>query len=371
VRRDSLIIGGGPAGSAAAITLGRAGHRPILVERTNGPTDKVCGDFLSADTIERAQALGVDPAALGAAPIGRIRLSHGRRIVETTLPFAAMGLSRRLLDAALLRKAAEAGARVQTGHAVQRLSREAKRWTARFASQSPMTADTVFLATGKHDLRDLPRPGADQGAVGMKMYFALRPAAARILAGTIELTLVPGGYAGIQPVEAGQAVLCVAIQRRAFQSAGGNWAGLLALITAAAPHFTDILAGATTLLPRPLAVAGIPYGLLHAPAGANLALSNDLFRLGDQAAVIPSLTGDGIAIALHSGARAAEVWLDGGDALAYHHRLVQELGSQMRLARLLHRACMASPMQPAVIRGAALFPGLLQRAARGTRIRCS
>ena len=93
-----------------------------------------------------------------------------------------------------------------------------------------------------------------------------------------------------------------------------------------------------------------------------------LFRLGDQAAVIPSLTGDGIAIALHSGTLAAQVWLDGGNALAYHSRLARTLRGQMRLAGLLHRAGLFGPLQPATVRGAALFPGLLRAAARGTRI---
>lgn len=93
MRRDPLIIGAGPAGTAAAITLGRAGHRPILLEKASGPTDKVCGDFLSADTIGYARSLGVDPAALGAAPIRTVRITTGNRTVEAELPFAAVGLS--------------------------------------------------------------------------------------------------------------------------------------------------------------------------------------------------------------------------------------------------------------------------------------
>ena len=92
MRRDPLIIGAGPAGTAAAITLGRAGCQPVLIERSAGPTDKVCGDFLSADTIEQVRTLGVDPASLGAASIHRVRLIHNERVVETDLPFPALGL---------------------------------------------------------------------------------------------------------------------------------------------------------------------------------------------------------------------------------------------------------------------------------------
>ena len=237
------------------------------------------------------------------------------------------------------------------------------------AQTDPIAAAAVFLATGKHDLHAWPRPGAEHGAIGMKMYYDLIPRQTASLTGAIELILFPGGYAGLQCVEGGRAVLCIAVQRRRFQETGGSWLGLLESIAAATPHLGDVLTGATPRLPRPLAVAGIPYGLLHTSDDAGHEPSNDLFRLGDQTAVIPSLTGDGIAIALHSGTLAAQVWLNGGNAPAYHSRLARTLGAQMRLGRLLHRAGLFGPLQPAAVRGAALFPGLLRAAARGTRIR--
>lgn len=168
MRRDPVIIGAGPAGTAAAIMLARAGHQPILIERTAGPTDKVCGDFLSQDTIKRAQLLGVDPAALGAAPIHRVRLIHGQRAVDAALPFPALGLSRRMLNSALLRQASKAGAILQTGQTVRRLTHDGNRWS--ILTDTIQTAETVFLATGKHDLRDAPRPHTASDAVGMKMY---------------------------------------------------------------------------------------------------------------------------------------------------------------------------------------------------------
>ncbi|MDR3530827.1 MAG: FAD-dependent monooxygenase [Rhodopila sp.] len=363
MRREPLIIGAGPAGTAAAITLARAGHRPILIERASGPTGKVCGDFLSTDTIQRLRALGVDPAALGAAKIHCVRLVNGERIAESPLPFPALGLSRRILDAALLGEAERAGAELRAGQTVRRLTRESGHWTVQTGDSNLFTAETVFLATGKHDLRDMPRPRANQGAIGMKMYFALAPGPAKALEGAIELILFPGGYAGLQHVEGGQVVLCVAIQRPRFQAFGG-WPGLLAAIAANSRRFATMLSGARPLLPKPLAVAGIPYGYQVRAAPAD-----GLFRLGDQAAVIPSLTGDGMAIALHSGAAAAAAWLTGFDAAAYHMTLRRTLAPQMRLASLLHYACMSAAIQAAAIRTAALFPALLRQAASHTRIR--
>jgi flavin-dependent dehydrogenase len=364
VRRDPLIIGAGPAGTAAAITLARSAHRPVVVERSTGPTDKVCGDFLSADTILRSKSLGVDPAALGATTIRRIRLIHGERTAEADLPFPAMGLSRRVLDAALLRCAENAGAVVRSGQTVRHLARDGNQWTVQFADGSAVIAETVFLATGKHDIRELPRSRTDQGAIGMKMYFALQPGPAKTLGGTIELTLFPGGYAGLQPVEDDQAVLCIAIRRGAFQVCGANWPSLLEMIAASSRRFGTMLTGARPLLSRPLAVAGIPYGY-QARAGP----ADGLFRLGDQAAVIPSLTGDGMAIALHSGQEAAAAWLMGADSTTYHRALTRTLVRQMRLAGLLHHASMSGVTQAVAVQFASLFPGLLRQAARQTRLR--
>ena len=383
MRRDPLIIGAGPAGTAAAITLAQAGCRPEILERATRPTDKVCGDFLSIDAIRHAQALGVDPAALGAAPIRHIRLIHGERVAHAALPFPAMGVSRRAFDAALLRHAQAVGVNLRSGQTVRHLTRDAhpptqpnpdtsagaaperatSQWTARTGDDAAFTSQTVFLATGKHDLRDLPRPRTNRGAIGMKMYFTLAPDAAERLHDAIELTLFPGGYAGMQHVENGRTVLCIAIQRPAFQRYGGAWPALLAQIEQRSRRFAAILAGARALLPRPLAVAGVPYGYqTRSPA------TDGLFRLGDQAAVIPSLTGDGMAIALHSGRTAAQAWLAGADSAAYHRTLTQTLRPQMRLAGLLHHACMNGSVQAAVIHATALFPSLLPHAANRTRL---
>ncbi|MFL5256163.1 MAG: NAD(P)/FAD-dependent oxidoreductase [Rhodopila sp.] len=354
-----VIIGGGPAGAAAAIRLAQAGHSPLLLERTEEPTDKVCGDFVGVDAIGLLQGLGVDPARLGAAPIRRLRLVYRRKMVEAPLPFPAYGVSRRVLDAALQRRAGEAGATIRTGVAVRRLERVPAGWQID-ASGERLEAANVFLATGKHDLRGYPKPGVRTGAVGMKLYLRLAPAQDAVLTGATELYLFSGGYAGLQPVEAGRTVLCLAVSSASLRP----WPALIAGLTEATPLLQERLTAAEPLLPRPLAVAGVPYGLLRRSTG-----DPALYRLGDQAAVIPSLTGDGIAIALHSGSLAAQCWLLDVDAEAYQQHLAQDLARQMRLATALHRLAMAGAAQGAALHLGRLFPQLLSRFASGTRLR--
>lgn len=360
-----LIIGGGPAGAAAAAIIAAAGSPVRLIERTAGPTDKVCGDFLSVGALALLESLAIDPLALGGAPIRTLRLFHRQRVAETTLPFRAVGLSRRVLDEALLARAAAQGAELLRGCMVQRLVAGAAGFTAHTATRGPVPAAHVFLATGKHDLRGATRPHRPDEPVGLKMYYELAPDQHADLRGAIELVLFPGGYAGLQLVERGRAVLCLMSSAARFRDAGGRWEGVVAGFAGAAPHLVRRLAGAAPCLERPLAIAAIPYGYLHRTTrGA----SARLFRLGDQACVIPSLAGDGVAIALASATLAARTWLQHEDAAAYEQRLRHRIRHPLRLASILHAGCTTPALQPFALALARVRPGIMGVLAGATRI---
>jgi flavin-dependent dehydrogenase len=358
-----VIVGGGPAGCAAAIELARAGREVTLIERTSTAADKVCGDFLSAEAIKRIEALGV--SLTGAAPIGALRLIHRRRSAVTRLPFAAYGLSRRVLDEALLRQAMAAGATVLRGHRVSAIAAAGTSLRIRTGAPGPIAADAVFLATGKHELRGNARC-AHGSLVGLKMYYRLDTAQRLGLSGHIELMLLRGGYAGLQLVESGRAVLCLALDPARLRSVGGRWAGLLDAVIDDCPALGDRLAGAQALLERPLAVANLPYGYLYRAPGQS---SPRLFRLGDQAAVIPSLTGTGVGLAVASGRLAARTWLDGAGSDRYHRRLAVGLRRQMRFAMAVHTASLSPAIQPWICALCRTWPGLMRIAAAATRTR--
>ena len=69
------------------------------------------------------------------------------------------------------------------------------------------------------------------------------------------------------------------------------------------PHLAMRLAGAEPLLEKPIAITHIPYGYIRRTT------QDGLYCIGDQAAVIPSFTGDGISIALHTARQAAAAYL--------------------------------------------------------------
>src|SRR5258708_9750305 len=199
---EVLILGGGVAGCAAAIALARKGRGVRLIEREPTSRHKVCGEFLSGEALEDLHALGIDVASLGALPIDYVRLAAARRAAEAPLPFPAASLTRKALDTALIAEAIAAGVRAERVRSVQALGRTASNvWQATLDDGTSYEAPTMFLATGKHDLRGHTLPKDPQRWVAFKMYFRLATAQAAELERASELVLYPGGYGGIQPVE--------------------------------------------------------------------------------------------------------------------------------------------------------------------------
>jgi len=356
-----LVIGGGLAGSMVALRLASAGRAVTLLERERIPHHKVCGEFLSREAVEYLAQAGIDPLALGAQTIRFVRLTSRGRTVATKLPFTALSLSRAVLDEALLARAAQAGCSVQRGAFVESLAARDGQWRAQLRGGDCLSSAHVFLASGKHDIRGLERKAGPHGdLVGFKLQWRLAPAQTAALREFMELYLFPGGYGGLSLVEGDAATLCLVVRRAVLRRLGG-WPALLASVQNKNPHIAQRLNGATPVWDRPLAVSSIPYGHLAEE-------SNGLWRVGDQAACIPSFTGDGMSIALHSGNLAAQMFLAGETADEYQLKLHAHLSRSMSLATALSRTMVSSAGRTLAPIGLSLFPGSMQWIADATRI---
>jgi flavin-dependent dehydrogenase len=360
---EVLILGGGVAGCAASIALARKGRSVTLIEREPTPRHKVCGEFLSGEALEDLHALGIDVASLGAVQIDYVRLAAAKRAATATLPFPAKSLTRKALDTALIAEAVAAGVRVERGRSVQSLNRAtANLWQATLDDGTIYEAPTAFLATGKHDLRGHRRPRDPQQWIGFKMYYRLSASQTADLADASELTLYSGGYGGIQPVEDGITNFCCVVQRRYFAHGGLRWEGLLAKMQQDCPHLALRLAGAEPLLDKPITITHIPYGYVRR------ATEDGLYCIGDQAAVIPSFTGDGISIALHTARRATAAYLAAEPAPVFQPKLRSAMLPQMRLAEFAADGLnnsLARAVLPFCLR---VWPGVMRVTARLTRV---
>jgi flavin-dependent dehydrogenase len=355
VRTGTLIVGGGPAGSAAAVTLARAGVPHLLVERTRETGDALCGGFLSWRTLRTLAALGIEADALNPTRLTRVRVLAGDQVVEAALPAPALAVSRHRLDTIMLHAARAAGAAIERAVTVRSIDGS----QARTADGATIAADTLFLASGKHDIRGLARPESARGedpTLGLRIRVRPSPALAAQVGDAVELHLFPGGYAGVALQEDGCLNVCLAVHRSVMQAAGDP-AALLHALGNAHPALGDRLAGWDGQAPD--AIANVPYGWRARSTAAGI------FRLGDQAGVIPSLAGEGMGIAIASGVSAGQAHARGEPASAWQARFARGLARPIGAASLLRRIA-ESHRAPALL--ALLRPGLIRAAAAVTRI---
>ena len=279
------------------------------------------------------------------------------------MPFPAASLTRKALDTALIAEAIAAGVRVERGRTVQSLSRTTSNtWQATLDNGTTREAPTVYLATGKHDLRGYARPKDPDRWVAFKTYFRLAACAGRSTRAASELMLYPGGYGGLQPVQGGIANLCCVVQQRYLSRVGNRWENFLAKMQQDCPHLAMRLAGAEPLLDKPIAITHIPYGFMRRTT------EQGLYCIGDQAAVIPSFTGDGISLALHTARCAVAAYLASEPAPLFQARLRSALLPQMRLAELAADGLnnsLARAVLPFCLR---VWPGVMGVTAKLTRI---
>ena len=327
---DAIVVGAGPAGSAAAIGLARAGARPLLLDRARETGDALCGGFLSWQTLARLDALGIDRAALGGQSVRFVRLFAGEQKSETGLPGAAMGVSRRRLDGLLQAAAVAAGAGLERGVHATTLESGA----VQTRDGASLTAPALFLAAGKHGFRGFARePGEWQRGdpvMGLRLRLPAHPALARIVGDAVELHLFDRGYAGLVRQEDGSGNLCLAVHKSRLDEAGGAPVALLRALGGVLPHLGERLAHADWSRDVD-AIGHVPYGWRTAET------EPDLFRLGDQAGVIPSLAGEGMGLALASAEAAVAAWRHGGGeaAPAFQRRLAAAMTRPFALANLV------------------------------------
>lgn len=361
---DMLIVGGGLAGAAFATRLADAGRDVVVIEREAGPHDKVCGEFLSCEALDHLDRLGLAPARLGAVPIDTIHLVGGHGAASRRLPFQAASLSRRMLDEMLLERAQAAGARVLRGAGVARLESQDGGWSARLTNGTIIQGRNAALACGKHDLRARSRPpGLQNDLIGMKTHLRLSSRGAAALDRTVVIGLFEGGYAGLEPIETGFANLCLVVRRARFAALDRDWERLVRQMLEEVPAFGRILAAGEPLHDRPLTIAKIPYGYVGG------AFDDALWRLGDQAAVIPSFCGEGMSMALGGARMAADQFLAGFDSRAFQRSFRRRARARVTLAAALSGMIVRAPAQRAAMAACRLMPGLLPTLAAATRIR--
>jgi len=281
---DLIVAGGGPAGSAAAITAARGGARVLLLERGHLPRHKVCGEFVSAESLELLGSLlrGQHLAVLNdAVRISRTRLYVDDRMVGAVVDPPAASIARFDLDAALWECAQLAGVDARQQVTVREIK---GRGPFRICtSDGEFEPRAVINASGRWSNLN-GTVAAEQKWVGLKAHFAEPSPEA-----SVDLYFFDGGYCGVQPVAPGRVNACAMVradvassldevfeQHGALRKRSRRWKLLIDPVSTSPLIFCE---------PQP-----DRDGILLA---------------GDAAGFIDPFVGDGISLALRSGAMAA------------------------------------------------------------------
>ncbi len=345
---DVAVVGGGPAGAAAAIELARAGRHVVLFDKTRFPRDKCCGDGLTTGALRRLEALGLRPEAVPSwQPIRDVWVrSPSGRTVDFALPagpgvFGAV--ARRVdLDAALLDVARAAGVKVHDGHAVTGARLDGDAVALSVDGIGEATASFAVAADGMWSpLRKAFGCSDEAGYLGewhaFRQYFTgVGPAATGQLWVWFEEDLLPG-YAWSFALPGGVANVGFGIHRRSGSPTSemkALWADLLQR-----PHIRAVLGPAL----RPEA----PHKAWPIPARVGttqlVAAGGRVLFAGDAARAPDSMTGEGIGQALETGALAAAAIVAGSPqapatvAHSYEHAVKTGLAIDDSVALALSR----------------------------------
>src|SRR5262245_9235858 len=294
-RVDVLIVGAGPAGSAAAIHLARGGASVLLVDKARFPRDKPCGGGLTGRALKHLPC-AVDPVVEHVVDRMVVRAAYLSKVSSRSEPRHSETTQRRRTDEPLLEQAAAAGAEFRDGCAVGEIQLEGERVTARVGSAA-VRASFVLGADGANGVV-AKAVGLGSGivrGVALEGNIPWSGLAREPYDGTawVELGIVPGGYGWVFP-KGDHANLGV-----------GGW-------MTEGPRLRDHL-------DRLARVHGVDPAALEDVRGHRLpmrelgapAASGRVLLVGDAAGLVDPLSGDGMYEAFVSAKLAAAAILEG------------------------------------------------------------
>ncbi|MCP3987613.1 MAG: geranylgeranyl reductase family protein [Actinomycetia bacterium] len=352
---DVLIVGAGPAGTAAAIEATRRGLDTVVIDKARFPRDKCCGDGLTASALRLLDDFGLDRSLLPSW----IEVSEATLYGPTTKPIAlplpsgngsfAAVCRRRELDSALVDLARRRGATVLEDHELTGVSQTGGEVIARvdgieFSARYLIAADGMWSPTRKL-LGVFPVQYRGEWHAFRQYFVDVSTQAANELVVWFEPDLLPG-YAWSFPLGDGTANVGFGIQRgrgHKIQDMARLWPQLLERA-----HIAEFL-GPEAKPETPHRAWPIPARLGRAPL-----TTGRVFFVGDAAAATDPLTGEGIGQALETGRVAikaiAEAELDDPAAAAIQYR--QSLRRGMMRDHLLARSLSTMMSKRSLARGA-------------------
>lgn len=276
-KQDVAVIGGGLAGLITAILLSRDGWSVVLYEKKRFPFHRVCGEYISNETVPFLKANGLFPEQFKPEAIKMLQLtSVNGKSAEINLDMGGFGVSRYTFDNFLYKTALDAGVNVIHENV---------------ESIDPSRARVVLCAYGKRSKLDytLDREFIHKRSpyVGVKYHIRIDHEL-----GLIALHNFKDGYCGISNIEDGKTNLCYLTHRKNMRE-HGNIRKMEEEVLFRNPFLKSIFERAEFLFDKPEVINEISFE-------KKKAIENHMLMIGDAAGMITPLCGNGMAMAIHS-----------------------------------------------------------------------
>lgn len=299
---DVAIIGGGLAGLCLAIQCAEKQYSVILFEKEEYPFHKVCGEYISLESWNFLQKLGVKLQDSNLPVIKTLNISDADgKAYSFNLPLGGFGISRFSLDNTLYHIALGKGVEICTNSKVTDIQYNEDHFIITSADRS-CRAKVAAGTFGKRSNLDIKwrRPFTMQKANSLNNYIGIKyhiryahPA------DHIYLHNFYKGYCGLSKVEDDKSCLCYLTTAENLRNCGNSIAEMQKKVLYKNPQLKQIFSSADFLYEQPLAISQISFT-------KKSQAENHVLMLGDAAGMISPLCGNGMSMAMHSAKLAFE-----------------------------------------------------------------
>jgi len=374
---DVVITGGGLAGLALSIQLAKAGWSVALFEKETYPFNKVCGEYISLESWNFLEELGLPLSDWNLPIIRRLLLSApDGACIEQSLPLGGFGISRYKIDAALAAIARVSGVDLYESTKVTDVVFEHSHFHVR-TSAGDFQARLACGTFGKRSNLDIKwkRPFTRQHSPGLNNYIAvkyhIRPRPdtrdASFPADLIALHNFKDGYCGISKIEEDRYCLCYLTTAKNLRSCGNSIPDMEKEILGRNPFLEQIFSSVDRLFDQPLTISQISFE-------KKSQVEDHVLLVGDAAGMITPLSGNGMSMALHASKiafRCMDAFLREQVA---RHEMEQEytdlwnrqFGRRLWMGRLLQRFFGSESLSNLLIHSLRPFPKLIAFLIRQT-----
>lgn len=338
---DVGIVGGGLAGLSLSILCAKAGYSAIVIEKEEYPFHKVCGEYISLESWDFLEDLGLPLSEMELPVIRKLKVSAPNgKYIEQMLPLGGFGISRFTLDSLLVSAARKNGVVVLENTKAENVvfsddefniqcnafnikckiaagtfgkrSNIDVRWKRKFILQKNNKLNN-FIAIKYHVKTDQPND-------------------------LISLHNFKNGYCGISKIEDQRYCLCYLTTAKNLEQSGNSIEKMEQDILSKNPHLKKILENAEHLYDSPLAISQVSFSKKEQ-------IENHVLMIGDAAGMITPLCGNGMSMALHGSKiayRVIHAFLEGRISrkkMEQHYRKQwrKNFNGRLRTGRIIQR----------------------------------